>query len=84
MCIRDRGYGAEQAAIIDAREYHLLRAVAVYRKRLLAPMTHTETAPRGLTEDEIQARVVAAEGKVGFEFEKKSPAKKPATKKTKE
>lgn len=56
------GYGAEQAAIIDAREYHLLRAVAVYRKRLLAPVTYAETAPRGLTEDEIQARVVASGG----------------------
>lgn len=55
-------YGAEQAAIIDAREYYLLRAVATHRNRPLAPVTHAETAPRGLTEDEVQARVAAAGG----------------------
>jgi predicted HTH domain antitoxin len=55
-------YGTEQAAIIDAKEYHLLRAVAVYRNRPLAPVTHAETAPRGLMEDEVQARVAAAGG----------------------
>ncbi len=29
-------YGTEQAAIIDAKEYHLLRAVALYRNRPLS------------------------------------------------
>jgi predicted HTH domain antitoxin len=55
-------HGTEQAAIIDAKEYYLLRAVALYRNRPLAPVTDTETVPRGLTEDEVQARVAAAGG----------------------
>ncbi len=55
-------YGTEQAAIIDAKEYYLLRAVAMHRHRPLAPVTSVETAPRGLTEDEVQARVAAAGG----------------------
>ena len=55
-------YGTEQAAIIDAKEYHLLRAVAVYRNRPLALVTHAEATPRGLAEDEVQARVAAAGG----------------------
>lgn len=55
-------YGTEQAAIIDAKEYYLLRAVAMHRNRPLAPVTSAEMAPRGLTEDEVQARVAAAGG----------------------
>ena len=55
-------YGTEQAAIIDAKEYYLLRAVAVHRNRPLAPATSAEAAPRGLTEDEVKARVTAAGG----------------------
>ena len=31
-------YGAEQAAIVDARDYHLLRAAAIYRSQPLTPV----------------------------------------------
>ncbi len=55
-------YGAEQVAIIDAQDYHLLRAVAAYRSQPAAPINDPAAAPRGLTESAVQERVAAAGG----------------------
>ena len=55
-------YGAEQAALVDAREYHLLRAVAIYRSRPRAPSAMDGAKPRGLTEDEVRSRVATEAG----------------------
>lgn len=55
-------YGAEQAAIVDARDYRLLRAVAAYAGRPLAPVIDSTAAPRGLSDEEVQRRVEAAGG----------------------
>ncbi len=55
-------YGAEQVAIVDALDYHLLRAVAGYRSQPPAPVSNPEMTPRGLTEATVQARVAAAGG----------------------
>jgi hypothetical protein len=57
-------YGAEQVAIVDAQDYHLLRAVAAYRSQPPAPIDDPAAAPRGLTETVVQARVAAAGGDV--------------------
>lgn len=55
-------HGAEQAAIIDARDYRLLRAIAVYRIRPLAPANNPTAMPQGLNEQAIQKRVQATGG----------------------
>ena len=55
-------YGAEQAAIVDARDYRLLRAVAVFQSRPLAPATDPTATPQGLSEQEVQRRVDAGGG----------------------
>ena len=47
-------YGAEQAAIMDARDYHLLRAAAVYRSQPLTPVNSPDATPRGLTDTDIE------------------------------
>lgn len=57
-------YGAEQAVIVDARDYHLLRAAAVYRSQPLAPVNNPEATPRGLTEMEIKTRAANAAGDI--------------------
>jgi predicted HTH domain antitoxin len=41
-------YGEEQVAIIDALDYRLLRAVAVYRSRSDTPAQNTSAIPQGL------------------------------------
>ena len=79
MCIRDRetleqarrgqavfveSYGAEQVAIVDALDYHLLRAVATYRSQPPAPISNPEMAPRGLADAAVRERVAAAAGDV--------------------
>lgn len=55
-------YGAEQVAIVDALDYHLLRAVAAYRSQPLAPISSPEMAPRGLADVAVQERMAAAAG----------------------
>jgi len=57
-------YGAEQVAIVDAQDYHLLRAVAAYCSQPSAPINDSAAVPRGLTEVILQARVAAAGGDV--------------------
>lgn len=57
-------YGAEQVAIVDALDYHLLRTVAAYRSQPLAPAGNPEQAPRGLTDEAVQENVAAAGGDV--------------------
>ena len=54
-------YGAEQAAIVDARDYHLLRAAAIYRCQPLTPVNNPDAAPRGLTDMEIQNKAAAGD-----------------------
>ena len=55
-------YGAEQAAIVDAKDFRILRAVAVYHSQPSAPAHDATAAPQGLSEEAVQMRVAAAGG----------------------
>jgi len=55
-------YGEEQAAIMDALDYRLLRAVAVYRARPGAPVTDAATQPQGVTDEAVTNAREAAGG----------------------
>ena len=55
-------YGEEQAAIVNALDYHLLRAVAAYRTRPDAPVQDTSAIPQGLTAETVAATQDAAGG----------------------
>ena len=55
-------YGAEQVAIVDALDYHLLAAVAAYRSQPPAPILDPGMAPRGLSVTAKQEKVAAAGG----------------------
>jgi hypothetical protein len=57
-------YGGQQVAIMDALDYHLLRAMATYRSQPGVPADCPETMPRGLAETAVQERVAAARGDV--------------------
>ena len=54
-------YGAEQAAIMDARDYHLLRAAAVYRSQPLTPVNSPDATPRGLTDTDIENKAATGD-----------------------
>jgi len=53
-------YGEEQVAIIDALDYRLLRAVAVYRARPDAPAQDETAVPQGLTTTTVEATIAQA------------------------
>jgi predicted HTH domain antitoxin len=53
-------YGEEQVAIMDALDYRLLRAVAHYRSRPIAPIEDSDIAPRGLSEETIKTAISQA------------------------
>lgn len=55
-------YGEEQIAIVDALDYRLLRAVALYRSRSAAPVQEATATPRGLAAEEVERAVAAANG----------------------
>jgi predicted HTH domain antitoxin len=55
-------YGEEQVVIVDALDYRLLRAVAVYRTRHAAPALGSDSAPQGLPLERIQSSVAQADG----------------------
>lgn len=55
-------YGTEQAVLVDALEYHLLRAVAVYRSRSDAMAHDPFATPHGVTMEEVEGRVRAGGG----------------------
>ncbi|HEX6387345.1 MAG TPA: hypothetical protein VF177_21975 [Anaerolineae bacterium] len=55
-------YGEEQVAILDALDYRLLRAVALYRSRPEAPIREPTAALRGLAMETVEAAIAAADG----------------------
>jgi hypothetical protein len=55
-------YGEEQVAIIDALDYRLLRAVALYRTRPDAPAYDATAFPQGLTETDVATALDQAGG----------------------
>jgi predicted HTH domain antitoxin len=59
-------YGEEQVAIMDAHDYHLLRAVAAYHigPSHSAPISDEALAPRGLEEEIVERAVAEAGGDV--------------------
>ncbi len=57
-----RSYGEEQVAIIDALDYRLLRAAALYRAQPNAPAHETAAIPQGLAESDVEAAVAQAGG----------------------
>ena len=57
-----RSYGEEQVAIIDALDYRLLRAAALYRAQPDAPAHETTAIPQGLAESDVEAAVAQAGG----------------------
>jgi len=48
-------YGEEQVAIVDALDYRLLRAVAVYRAWPDDPTQEAQATPQGLTDADLTA-----------------------------
>lgn len=57
-------YGAEQVAIVDALDYHLLRAVAAHRSQPPVPASSPNMTPRGLASIAVAARAAAVGGDV--------------------
>jgi hypothetical protein len=59
-------YGEEQVAIMDAHDFHLLRAVAAYHTKAShrAPICDETLAPRGLDEEVVEQAVAEAGGGV--------------------
>lgn len=55
-------YGEEQVAIIDALDYRLLRATAVYRSQRDAPAYSSTAVPQGLTTAALETIVAQAQG----------------------
>ena len=51
--------GAEQATLVNAKDYHLLCAVAAYHGRPESPVNDSQASPRGLSESEVQNRAAA-------------------------
>ena len=55
-------YGEEQVAIVDALDYRLLRAVALYRARQDAPTQNPTAVPQGLSAEAVETAVSTAQG----------------------
>ena len=55
-------YGEEQVAIVDALDYRLLRAVALYRAHPEAPARDKTAVPQGLSEEAVDTAVSQAAG----------------------
>ena len=55
-------YGEEQVAIVDALDYRLLRAVALYRARQDAPAQDPTAVPQGLGAEAVETAVSTAQG----------------------
>lgn len=55
-------YGEEQVAIVDALDYRLLRAVALYRARQDAPAQDPTAVPQGLSAAAVETAVSTAQG----------------------
>ncbi|MCP4426007.1 MAG: hypothetical protein GY803_16060 [Chloroflexi bacterium] len=57
-------YGEEQVAIVDALDYRLLRAAALYHARRDAPAYDSAAAPQGLSEEVVETAVAKAQGNI--------------------
>jgi hypothetical protein len=57
-------YGEEQVAIVDALDYRLLRAVALYRAGREAPAQNDAAIPQGLGAAAVETAVAQAQGDV--------------------
>lgn len=55
-------YGEEQVAIVDALDYRLLRAVALYRAQQDAPAHDPTAVPEGLDVGAVETAVLTAQG----------------------
>lgn len=55
-------YGEEQVAIVDALDYRLLRAAALYQARRDAPAHDAKAVPAGLSAETVETAVAQAQG----------------------
>jgi predicted HTH domain antitoxin len=55
-------YGEEQVAIVDALDYRLLRAAALYQARRDVPAHDAKAVPEGLSEEAVETAVAQAQG----------------------
>ncbi len=67
-------YGEEQVAIVDALDYRLLRAVALYHARRDTPAYDAMAVPQGVSKTEVDAAIDQAQGEIQAAWDLVIPA----------